>query len=359
MPEQDLPRVGWRELASGAFEVRATEEVASAPYYTGDPDARPPTLWSPAGAVRMRRCEAGEAGEAGAPHRAWTASFTLARPAALVPVWFTDGRAPAADARPYVLGVALSRMGRTRDVHAHIGRLNGRDYAPELMDALLAESHVGAAWVSNLDGASLAQEEANAIAAERCRGHAGLQPVFWANPAEGRPYREIAALLDGGGFVGLKFHPELNGYDAEDARVTPYLELAAERGLFALFHTDVADRSRPEKLGELAARHPRVKFVAGHMGLWGAQAEALRVIAEAEHQNVWGDLAWFHRWDLLAAEIRRGRVSRFVFGSDAPVDGEESHQQYLWILWRMGADETLLRALFVVNPRALEPGEAV
>jgi predicted TIM-barrel fold metal-dependent hydrolase len=352
LPERDLPRVGWRERAPGVFDLWAIDAVTTAPYYQGRPDPDPPVLWVEGHVVKLRRREAGDPGSGAG----WFASFDVSEPPALLPVWITDGRVPPPDARPYVLGVALARMPDTRDVHAHIGHLNDRDYPPEIVSALLAESHIKAAWVSNLDGASVAQEEANAIAAARCRGHDGLKPVFWANPAEGKPYREVSALLERGGFVGLKFHPELNGYDLHDPRVTPYLEKAAELGLFALFHTDIAERSRPEKLAALAAKHPRVKFVAGHMGLWGAQAEALAAIAAAEHQNIWGDLAWFHRFDLLAVEIARGRTTRFVFGSDAPVDGEESHQQYLWVLWRMGADETLLRALFVENPRALEPG---
>ena len=47
-----------------------------------------------------------------------------------------------------------------------------------------------------------------------------------------------------------------------------------------------------------------------------------------------------------------------MFGSDAPVDGEESYQQYLWILARMGAGQDILRALFVDNPRRLLPPAA-
>jgi predicted TIM-barrel fold metal-dependent hydrolase len=286
---------------------------------------------------------------------AWIARLNVPQAPPLLPVWFGGPERPGRDARPYVLGVALARWGGTADVHAHVGRLNGQEYAPQLMDDLLAEAHVASAWVSNLDGASASQADANRRVLELVRGRPALVPVFWANPVEGMD-PALERLLEEGGFAGLKFHPELNGYCADDAALDPYLERAAARGMFALFHTDRADRSRPERLARLAARHPRVRFIAGHMGLWGAQEEALRAIREAPAANIFGDLAWFHRFDLLAGEIEAGRTERFVFGSDAPVDGEESYQQYLWILLRMSADEDILRALFVDNPRRLLTG---
>lgn len=301
--------------------------------------------------------------EPGAPHPgrllpAWTTSFTFVHAAPLFPVWFGDATPPPQDARPYVLAPALARLGPTTDVHAHLGRLNEQDYAPALMDELLAEAHVSRAWVSNLDGATFSQVDTNRRVLELVDGHPTLQPVFWANPAEGLT-PEVDALLADPRFAGFKFHPELNAYPADDARLDPYLARAAERGWFALFHTDQAENSTPERLSRLAARHPGVKFVAGHMGLWGAQARCLKVIREAKTHNIFGDLAWFHRFDLLADEIMAGRVDRFVFGSDAPVDGEESYQQYLWVLFQMGAPEPLLERLFVTNPRLLEPGRAL
>ena len=354
LPGYDRPRVGWREDAPGQYTVWCAADIADTPWWCGDEHAGAPVVHWPGGRAVMTRWEPGVP----TPGRlvpAWTAAVTHRSPRALFPLWFGGPRAPTADERPYVLSPALARLAGTTDVHAHLGRLNGEDYAPALMAELLAEAHVGRAWVSNLDGATFTQADTNRRVLELVAGQPALQPVFWANPVEGLS-ADVEALLADPRFVGLKFHPELNIYPADDARLDPYLERAAERGFFALFHTDQAENSTPERLARLAARHPRVKFVAGHMGLWGAQARCLQVIRESKAQNIYGDLAWFHRWDLLADEIGAGRDDRFVFGSDAPVDGEESYQQYLWVLHRMGADASLLERLFVTNPRTLTPG---
>lgn len=354
MPAFDRPRVGWRETAPGRFAVWCAADIAAAPWWSGpEADCGAPVVRFPGGEVEMTRMEPGLP----VPRRlepAWTAEFTCARLLPLLPIYFGGPPPPAPDARPYVLAPALARLGGSADVHAHVGCLNATEYTPDLMDELLAEAHLSSAWVSNLDGATCSQAETNRLVLDLVAERPALRPVFWANPVEGLT-PELEALMSDPRFVGLKFHPELNHYAADDPRVDAFLHRAAEHGLFALFHTDSAENSTPERVSRLAARHPSVKFVAGHMGLWGAQERCLRVIREARAQNIYGDLAWFHRFDLLAGEIEAGRTARFVFGSDAPVDGEESYQQYLWILFRMGAGEAILRTLFVDNPRRLLP----
>lgn len=349
-PGHARPRVGWR-LDGARLSLWCSADVTRTPWWSGEPHhTGAPVIHHGGGRVTMTRWEPGVA-RPGALVPTWAAELDIGR-GALVPVWFGAGSAPAPDARPYVVSPALARLAGATDMHAHLGRLNGEDYAPALMDELLAEAHVGRALVSNLDGATFTQLEANRRVLDLVAGRASLRPVFWANPVEGLS-KDVEALFADPRFAGLKFHPLLNDYPADDPRLDPYLALAAERGMFALFHCDQEENATPERLARLAARHPRVNFIAGHMGLWGAQARCLAEIRSSKAQNLYGDLAWFHRWDLLAAEIEAGRDERFVFGSDAPVDGEESYQQYLWILWRMGAGEPLLKRLFAENPGRL------
>ena len=353
-PAFDRPRVAWRLLEPGHYRLWCAADIVDTPWWAGPAKHRgAPVVHTRGDEQPMRRCEPGDVAP-GRIRAKWTADVVATAPHELVPIWFGDANTPADDSRPYILAPALEGYAGATDVHAHLGRLNGEDYAPELMEDLLSEAHVKRAWVSNLDGATYTQLEANRRVLDLTAGRPSLEPVFWANPVEGLS-KDVELLLSDPRFVGLKLHPELNQFPADDRRLDRYLDLAAERGMFALFHTDRAENSRPERLAALAARHPKVNFIAGHMGLWGAQEEALKAIREAPAQNIWGDLAWFHRFDLLAKEIAAGRTTRFVFGSDAPVDGEESYQQYLMILYGMSVDEPILRALFVDNPRALRP----
>lgn len=350
MPGYARPRVGWR-LEGDRLSLWCSADVTRAPWWSGPAHhTGPPVVHLAGGRVTMTRWEPGVASP-GALVPTWYAELELP-PGALVPVWFAGAVRPAVDARPYVVSPALARLEGATDMHAHLGRLNGEDYSPALMDELLEEAHVGRALVSNLDGAEFSQADANRRVLALVDGRPALRPVFWANPVEGLS-KDVEALLGDARFAGLKFHPLLNDYPADDARLDPYLALAAERGLFALFHCDQEENATPERLARLAARHPRVNFIAGHMGLWGAQERCLAEIRASRAQNLYGDLAWFHRWDLLAAELEAGRDERFVFGSDAPVDGEESYQQYLWVLWRMGAGVGLLERLFADNPARL------
>ena len=52
------------------------------------------------------------------------------------------------------------------------------NYAPELMDELLAEAHVESAWVSNLDGATFSQADSNRRVLDLVADRPALKAVF-------------------------------------------------------------------------------------------------------------------------------------------------------------------------------------
>ncbi|MBI4860311.1 MAG: amidohydrolase family protein [Candidatus Riflebacteria bacterium] len=347
LPRSLYPRAGWRDLGLGRLEVWCRGDPTDLPWYSG--------VAGRTGRLMLHHPAGAEPLVAGADSR-FSARIQAPAGMPLVPVWFGGEAPPDREASPYILAIGLAALEGRTDVHAHVGSLSGQCYPPELISALVAEAHVGSAWVSNLDGATGPQAEVNRRVVTQVADRPELEPVFWADPVQGLD-RECRSLLEGGGFVALKFHPELNGYSADDRRVEPYLGLAGELGLPALFHTQQARLSHPSLVAGLARRFPRVRFIMGHTGLWGAQEEALACLRQGG-DNLVGDLAWFHRIDLLVEEIRVNGPGRFVFGSDAPVDGEESYQQYLWILWRIDADLPLLKALFVDAPARLRRSSA-
>ncbi|WP_303639267.1 amidohydrolase family protein [Actinomadura madurae] len=65
-----------------------------------------------------------------------------------------------------------------------------------------------------------------------------LIPFASIDPAKGRAgARTLRRLIEERGVRGIKFHPSLQGFAPDDRSAYPLLEVAAEHGVPALFHT--------------------------------------------------------------------------------------------------------------------------
>ncbi len=75
------------------------------------------------------------------------------------------------------------------------------------------------------------------------------------------------------GFVGIKTHPPVMGFRIDDPACDDFYALAAELGVFVLFHTGVhggrLEDYRPILIDNIMARHPRLKVIIEHMGVSG------------------------------------------------------------------------------------------
>lgn len=288
---------------------------------------------------------------------------------------------------------------RAIDCHAHVGSFRGYDLRVSTLLSNLKRHRVALALVSNIDGAALpdrtrnlGEGEANRRTAEVVLRHpAMLRGLLWARPPDGaaerlEPFlRETLKEEDGtaasgvapgkrsGGnapgwtrriFVGLKLHPEMNGFPADAPEVDPYLELCRRAGLPVVVHCDGAvEEASAERIHRLARRHPEVSVVLYHMGFGGPHEPAIRAAEEAART---GDARLYLETaqadpDAVVSAVERVGAGRVLFGTDATYYGSAHYERYEPLVGRLEASlepEPLAR-IFRSNTLALfglEPG---
>jgi predicted TIM-barrel fold metal-dependent hydrolase len=195
----------------------------------------------------------------------------------------------------------------------------------------------------------------------RVRGYVAVNPNF---PREA--VVEIERGLEGG-MIGVKLAASRR---ASDPLLDPVATLAAERGVPILQHVwQHRRRELPGQeisdaldLADLAARHPRARFILAHIGGGGDWAHSLRALRDVP--NVWVDLS--------GSGVDRGMLglclecvgtARLVWGTDLTMDTGLAKLRHLEAIgctaeelarvrWRNAAD------LFGASALGLEPAGA-
>lgn len=133
---------------------------------------------------------------------------------------------------------------------------------------------------------------------------------------------ELERLSDAG-IRGIKFHPEYQGFYADEERMKPIYRKISELGLITLFHAgqDIGFpppyHALPEQL-KGALRWLDCPVVAAHWGGAGCGEEVLRTLCG---ENLWFDLSFGYGVipKCIAQQIiDRHTPDRLLFGSDMP-----------------------------------------
>jgi len=238
----------------------------------------------------------------------------------------------------------------TIDCHAHVGSFEGYDLSEGTLLAELDQGGVALALVSNIDGAAvpgktrgLTEEEANRRTLEFVRRHPSrIRGLLWGRPESGsacrlEPFLDERLSPDAANgwtdrvFVGIKLHPEMNGFEADDPRVDPYLELAGRHGIPVVVHCDGSrDEASASRIRALARRHPQVPVVLYHMGFGGPYTPAIEAVASACREGdaeLYLDTAQTPVEVVLEA-LRAVGTHRVLFGTDATYFGVGHYQHY-------------------------------
>jgi predicted TIM-barrel fold metal-dependent hydrolase len=238
-----------------------------------------------------------------------------------------------------LLSSATANQSMLIDVHAHIGSFQGFEIGEEVLLDNLRKYNIRFALVSNLDGANLnITKNLDEIVANQKtfdfvqRNQHRVRGLFWARPNDGSA-RNLENFLanDKGTFVGIKFHPEFNQFEADDARVDPYLSLCEKYHLVAVFHCGRAgSNSDPEKIYAIARRHPNVPFVLYHMGFFDSHERAMHVASVAKERHdalLYLETAQVEPAAVLKA-IKQLGSDTILFGTDATYYGRDHYAKY-------------------------------
>ncbi|MBP3396094.1 MAG: amidohydrolase [Clostridia bacterium] len=127
------------------------------------------------------------------------------------------------------------------------------------------------------------------------------------------------------GIRGLKLHPDYVGILLSDPRFDRIFSLLEERGLFCVVHTGLDPISpdlihaTPEMIANVIKKHPRLTFIAAHMGGLMRAAEVLEHLVGT---GVYIDTSLCSKRpderELLHRILREHDSDRILFGTDTP-----------------------------------------
>ena len=159
------------------------------------------------------------------------------------------------------------------DAHSHVGYFGGWadvGYTDEQMVAEMDRYGIEKSVVSYMDNTVV--EQAVKRFPDRFVG------ITWANPYEGdKAVETVVREVREHGFQGIKLHPLLNAFTANDAVVHPLMEVAQQMDLPVFIHSGHPPFSLPHSIIQLAEDFPKVRIVINCITL-ETVGEALQVI---------------------------------------------------------------------------------
>lgn len=198
------------------------------------------------------------------------------------------------------------------DAHAHIGYygsfFNVGIEADELV-GLMTESGIEKTVICALDNDMV--RIAHRLYPDR------LIPIVWVNPMDGSEAVEQVRRYVDDGFFGIKIHPLMHSFAADDRAVDPVAEAAAKLGVPLFVHSGHPPFSLPWSIARLARRHPQVSTVMVHMGHGHAVYIQAAIEAASELSNVYLETSGMPMHTKIR-EAYRMAPRRVMFGTDVP-----------------------------------------
>jgi hypothetical protein len=194
------------------------------------------------------------------------------------------------------------------DAHMHLSGLGKGALGAQSLAIAMASAGMVCGISSWLDNRALDRVDCEA---------ARLFPLVWVRPGS-TEIEEVRKRLEAGA-IGLKLHPTVDGYPADDPALDPYLALAERTGCPVACHSAPGDAD-PDNIRRLAERFPSVPIILYHTYL-GPQEGRRRAAAHVREQsNLYLETSWCrsHVVIQLVGEVGADRV---LFGSDASIDG--------------------------------------
>lgn len=239
------------------------------------------------------------------------------------------------------------------DAHCHIGlgRLK-RQTAEELLREM-DRCGVERAVVCPVDQyIAVYNKEGNDYIAEAVRAHPDRLVGFASvNPWYGERGVEELERAVGMGLSGLKLHPALQGFFANDELVYSLIEKSRELGIPIYVHTNTPVHAMPFQVADLAEQFPDVPFVLGHMGFADGWTDVVSAVTSLSNVYLETSLSLPMPISEAVADLGADRV---VFGSDSP---ESSLEAELYKIRILDLDEVARRKILGENiERVLEGG---
>lgn len=211
------------------------------------------------------------------------------------------------------------------DAHLHLDeKLDGtaKGAAADL-DRQLADAGIDRAIVLQLEAQPWSAEDV----AEAISFYPRLKGFINVHPNKGDPGRVLRDGVERLGYIGLKLHPRLQGFDVDDERTVRLVSLAGEMNVPVLIDafpdgTHLMQGFSPTRYATLAQRCPETRIIWAHMG--GHHVIDFMMLAK-RLSNVYFDFSYSLLYyqsssvpnDMVYA-MRSMKFQRIFYGSDYP-----------------------------------------
>jgi len=194
------------------------------------------------------------------------------------------------------------------DAHMHVSGRGAGELGLTSLRTAMASAGVGYGIVSWFENRAL----------DRLKGLTNnLFPLVGVRPGETSVEEVRSRLSDG--FIGLKLHPTVDDYRADDRDLDPYLEIAVEVGCPVACHSAPGEAD-PDHIRRLAERFPMVPVILYHTYLGPAEGRRRAAQHIREQSNLYLESSWCS-WREVLQLVEETNTERMMFGSDASVDG--------------------------------------
>ena len=231
------------------------------------------------------------------------------------------GNTPILDIHTHVYPdkIALKAVGATGDFYGVGYRQDGR---VSTLLACMEDAGIDISCIHSVATTPKQVASINGFLAQTAQESAGrligLGTLHPDSPDQAADVKHLAGL----GLLGVKLHPEIQGFAVDDPRSLRICELCEENGLILLLHTGDRryDCSNPNRLIPVLKQFPGLKVIGAHLGGWSIYEDAVAQLAGIP--NLWFDCSSTFYWcdpQIAARLIRQLGVDRVMFGSDYPM----------------------------------------
>lgn len=141
-------------------------------------------------------------------------------------------------------------------------------------------------------------------------------------------FEEMRAL----GLHGVKLHPDIQRFVADDPRAMRIYEMCEDAGLPVCVHTGDYryDYSNPPRIKNILKAFPKLKFIGAHFGGWSVWEEAARTLSDYPNMVVDSSSTFYAVKPEMAKELFRAWTpGRVLFGTDYPMWNQTPDIEYL------------------------------
>ncbi len=163
---------------------------------------------------------------------------------------------------------------------------------------------------------------------ERFIGFGSLHP-------ESETLTEDAQHLIDLGLKGVKLHPDIQSFKADDPKVIKIFEICDEKNLPVLLHTGDSryDNSNPNRIEKILKMFPNLTIIGAHFGGWSMWDKAPEILCK--YKNFYVDTCS----SFYALSKKRAKeiidiygADRVIFGTDFPMWKQDEELDYLFSL---------------------------